>query len=185
MLNRTKKFCIVVTGLPASGKTTVGQKVAKALRIPYLDKDDFLEDLFQRCGIGDGNHRQSLSRQSDQLFQQQTQKLDKVVLISHWRPDGYTINSGTSTEWINRTYQNIVELYCDCPVELAANRFRLRTRHPGHLDQQKSVEQILQWMKTYQTFLPLNIGKLIKLDISQKIDYSKLAVQIESSLRMF
>ena len=37
---------VIVTGLPASGKSTLGRAVAAALGLPMLDKDDILEALF-------------------------------------------------------------------------------------------------------------------------------------------
>lgn len=43
----------VLSGLPASGKTTVGRGIASAMAIPLLDKDDFLEDLFEKHRVGD------------------------------------------------------------------------------------------------------------------------------------
>jgi len=36
---------IILTGLPASGKSTLGRAVAAALGLPMLDKDDILEAL--------------------------------------------------------------------------------------------------------------------------------------------
>ena len=37
---------IIVTGLPASGKSTIGRAVAAALNLPLLDKHEILEGLF-------------------------------------------------------------------------------------------------------------------------------------------
>ena len=53
---------IVLSGLPASGKSTLGRAVAKALRLPMLDKDELLEALFESRGIGDADWRRRLSR---------------------------------------------------------------------------------------------------------------------------
>lgn len=41
------KVGVVVTGLPASGKTTLGRHIATSLGFGFLDKDEFLEDLFK------------------------------------------------------------------------------------------------------------------------------------------
>ena len=48
-----RDYCIAVTGLPGSGKSTVGRTVARSLDCAYLDKDDFLEQLFDQRGTGD------------------------------------------------------------------------------------------------------------------------------------
>ncbi|WP_370645738.1 AAA family ATPase [Ruegeria sp. Ofav3-42] len=56
------KLGIVVTGLPASGKTTVAREIAKRLGLVFLDKDDFLEELYERHGVPSWEHRKKLSR---------------------------------------------------------------------------------------------------------------------------
>ena len=37
---------IIISGLPASGKTTLGRELAKLLGFQFIDKDDILESLF-------------------------------------------------------------------------------------------------------------------------------------------
>lgn len=54
----TKAF-IVISGIPASGKTTLASQLAPVLNLPLLDKDDILESLFDSLGIGDAEWRAS------------------------------------------------------------------------------------------------------------------------------
>ncbi|MEM7799841.1 MAG: AAA family ATPase [Chloroflexota bacterium] len=70
--------CIVVTGLPASGKSTFGKRVAAELELPLLDKDDFLEQLYKEKGVGDRSWRQMLSRESDERFKHAAAQYDSV-----------------------------------------------------------------------------------------------------------
>ena len=42
---------IVLTGMPASGKSTVAAKLADALSLPVLAKDEFKEALFDTIGF--------------------------------------------------------------------------------------------------------------------------------------
>ena len=63
-----ENYCIIITGLPGSGKSTIGRLIAKALNIPMFDKDDYLEKLFEERGINDLAWRQKLSRESDLQF---------------------------------------------------------------------------------------------------------------------
>ena len=161
-----KNFCIVITGLPSSGKSTIGKVIANELRLPYLDKDDYLETLFEDKGIGDLKWRQQLSRESDELFKRDAQKHKAAVLVSHWRPKGSNSTSGTPVEWIEKTYAHIIELYCRCPVDEVAKRFMSRSRHPGHQDGMKSKKEILEWLRIYRKHLPLSLGILETLDTS-------------------
>ncbi|MFZ4462043.1 MAG: AAA family ATPase [Patescibacteria group bacterium] len=41
-----KSLLIIITGLPCTGKTTLGRKLAEELRLPFVSKDDFKELLF-------------------------------------------------------------------------------------------------------------------------------------------
>ena len=130
---------IFVTGLPGSGKSTLGRRLAAELGWPILDKDDFLEALFDSQGLGDEQWRRRLSIEADKQFEITALEQSNTVLVSHWRPSGRT-DTGTPVDWVNRHFQNTVEVYCECDPELATRRFVSRTRHPGHLDTTKSEE---------------------------------------------
>ena len=44
------RLLVVVSGLPASGKTTVGRVLSEGLSLPLIDKDAILEALFDSLG---------------------------------------------------------------------------------------------------------------------------------------
>lgn len=44
-------YCILVTGIPASGKSTLAAAIAGALRLPWISKDRIKELLFDRLGF--------------------------------------------------------------------------------------------------------------------------------------
>ena len=154
------KSCIVVTGLPACGKSTIGKQIADSLEFSFLDKDNYLERLYEERGVGNSSWRQTLSRESDSHFIRDAKSLESVVLVSHWRTKEGT-DSGTPTEWLREYFTLVVELFCSCSTDIAASRFRRRERHPGHLDRQKSEESILAWMADYREGLPLRVGSLV------------------------
>jgi dephospho-CoA kinase len=56
------KIGVIVTGLPASGKATVARVVANALSFDLIDKDDFLEGLYELNDVSTWEDRKSLSR---------------------------------------------------------------------------------------------------------------------------
>ena len=90
---------IVISGLPGSGKSTLGQYLAKGLGLRVLDKDAILERLFEAKGVGDIEWRRMLSRESDIILQAEATASDGAVLVSHWRLPGMPLNSGTPTDW--------------------------------------------------------------------------------------
>lgn len=178
-----EKFAIVLSGLPASGKTTVGKTISRSLYIPYLDKDDFLERLFEEKGIGDFDWRAKLSADSNTIFEQEARKSDRIILISHWQPKG-AIGTGTPTAWLNDTYDKIVQINCQCSPQVSASRFISRTRHPGHLDAQRNFEDILKWMQGLTSGYPLESGSVINLETNEQTSYPALIDQLTRILQL-
>ncbi|MGD1934143.1 MAG: AAA family ATPase [Candidatus Phaeomarinobacter sp.] len=177
------KTALVISGLPASGKTTLGKQLASALDISFLDKDDFLEQLFEQEGVGDQAWRQKLSRQSDLEFERAAKLQESVVLISHWRPPTAEGTSGTPTQWLNDVFQNIVEVFCDCPPDEAARRFATRTRHEGHGDDYQADGEITATMSNWAKGLPLGIGPLIRVDTTLSVSVADVMPQLEKYLK--
>ncbi len=164
----TDSACIVITGLPGSGKSTLGREIAKHLDAVFLDKDDYLENLFSQRGVGDEGWRRMLSHESNRQFQADASKHDRVVLVSHWRPPESDARSGTPSEWLAERYAHRVELYCICPIDRALRQFSQRRRHPGHLDTDKTSEQLRRWFYDYANHLPLGLGQLVTYDSGDK-----------------
>jgi len=44
-------YCILVTGIPASGKSTIARMLSKKLNVPMISKDDMKEILFDDLGF--------------------------------------------------------------------------------------------------------------------------------------
>ncbi len=45
---------ILIHGLPATGKTTLGKQIAQLLELPFFSRDVYKELLFDVLGTGDG-----------------------------------------------------------------------------------------------------------------------------------
>ena len=56
---------LIVTGIPASGKSTIARALSQETGLEMLDKDEILDDLFNERGIGDVHGRTILSRTAD------------------------------------------------------------------------------------------------------------------------
>ena len=176
------RCAIVVTGLPASGKTTVARDIASALGFEFLDKDDFLERLYESHGVSSWDDRKRLSRLSDDLLQQRAKLTQSVVLVSHWRPRTGTDESGTPTDWLTAEFEQIVEVYCECSAEIATLRFLERRRHTGHMDQQRDRVTLTESMKTLHRSYPLGLGALVKICSEHKIDLAELISRIRQEI---
>jgi len=158
------ELCIYITGLPGAGKSAIGRYVSDFLSIPIIDKDDYLESLFESRGVGDSNWRHKLSREADQFFRNDAESENKIVLVSHWRPKDASVNYGTPSDWLVHAFNDVIEICCDCPVSVATNRFINRVRHMGHVDESRSSKEIAAWLNEYATHLPIGFGMCISIN---------------------
>lgn len=144
----------------------------------FLDKDDFLERLYDDQDISGWNARKLLSRKSDKHFQSAAEQADKAVLVSHWRPNNAFTKSGTPSEWMPKAFENIVEMYCECSSTIATQRFLARQRHPGHLDDQRDPEQLAQQIRSFSAGYPLRLGPVIRVNTESKVDIKNVLAQL-------
>jgi glucokinase len=176
----TRRF-VVLSGLPGSGKSTLGWQLASALNLPLIDKDDVLERLYESKGVGDAAWRRSLSRESDVRFQAEATASNGAVLVSHWRFDGMPSDSGTPTTWLLGLSSHIVNVHCSCEPEIAAERFLQRKRHPGHLDGEASYAEVLAGLRAIARLGPLGIGPRVEVDTSREPDLDAVVRDIHAA----
>ena len=176
---RMKRF-IVVSGLPASGKSTLAAAVAAQLKLPLLDKDAILESLFETLGAGDSSWRTRLSRSADGIMQQLATQSQGAVLASWWRHRLSTAMSGTSPDWLLSLGGELVELHCKCDPHTAARRFFSRRRHPGHLDNLKSETEELARFKQSHDHGALGIGRVVEVDTERPPDIHRILLQLSA-----
>lgn len=171
---------LVVSGLPASGKTTLALRAAQALGLPLLDKDDILEALFDGLGVGDADWRQRLSRAADTVLRRLAERSAGAVLASFWRHPRAAGPSGTPTAWLSELSPGLVELYCVCSPAVAADRFLVRTRHAGHLDREKRRDEVLASFVDLAAHGPLALAPVVRADTERQIDLDGVLAQVRS-----
>lgn len=172
---------VVISGLPASGKSRLGATIAPLLGLALLDKDDFLEALYDRLGVGDTNWRTRLSRDSDDQFNTAAVASGAAVLVSFWRHPGQN-GGGTPSEWLSSLPGPLIELHCACPTDLTLQRFRDRSRHPGHLDTARDTAGLQIKFDEYAARGPLGVGPVIVVDTATMPDARALAARIRRVL---
>ncbi|MEV6524945.1 AAA family ATPase [Longispora sp. NPDC051575] len=165
---------IVMSGLPASGKSTLARRIGERLTFPVIDKDRILEALFDTLGVGDQAWRTRLSRASDEVLVATSETARRAVLDNWWH-----------REWaVPRLRQLgglLIEVHCACDVEVASERFRARRRHPGHLDQvlteEEAEERIARVRASFRGPLGLG-GPLLVVDTNRPVDVGELVAGI-------
>lgn len=168
-----------MSGLPGSGKTTLARPLAAALSLPLLDKDDILESLFESLGVSTPEERSRLSRASDRVLQDAAAKSQGAVLSSFWRRESLSKTAGTPTEWLRELSDAaVVEVLCECPPRLAAERYAGRSRHPSHLDYHKTADELVWQFEQLDALGPLRLGPLLRADTTDAVDVEALAQAI-------
>jgi glucokinase len=172
---------VVLSGIPASGKTTVARALSRALDLPLIDKDDVLESLFETRGTGDSVWRRQLSRESDEEFKRLALASPAAVVCSFWHVTGMPASSGTPADWLMQLPRPLVHVRCTCDVKVAIRRFRERTRHAGHLDQQRDFAGVVADLAFLVRLPPLALEPRIDVDTTDDLDLNRLAWQIQST----
>jgi hypothetical protein len=157
-------------------------QLASVLNLPVIDKDSILESLFGSEGTGDRAWRRRLSRNSDAMLQAQALASEGAILVSFWRLPGMPADSGTPTAWLSELPGRIVHLHCECAPQTAAERFLRRSRHPGHLDRERSYEDILHTLEAIAALPQIQIEPRIDVDTNQEIDLEMLARDVAGAL---
>jgi predicted kinase len=162
MADRAKPLLVVVTGPPASGKTTVARRIAHGVGLPLFAKDDFKEILFDVVGTGD---REWSRRLGDAVFRilfhlmnEELRAGGSIVVEANFAP------GLTEPQVAELPPHRFVQLYCTAPEDVLVERFRSRARHPGHLDE-AIVEDVRRGIREGR-WAPLEVsGELVEVDV--------------------
>jgi len=132
-------FVLIVTGAPASGKTTLGRQLAAALGLPYFSKDLFRESLFDSLGWHDRAWSQRLGGASTRLLFRSAEALlaagQSVLLECNFYAQWDTPQLlGLRDRFACR----FVQVVCTADGPTLVERYERRAlsgeRHPGHTD---------------------------------------------------
>jgi predicted kinase len=168
---------VVVTGPPASGKTTIAEAIAQELALPLVAKDDVKEILFDTLGTGDRPWSRRLGTATFEILFHLARRLlesgQSLVLEGNF--DAGRAGGSFATLRAAR----LIQVHCSASEEIVLGRYRARTRHPGHLDDEieHEVAQALRLGRHAPLDLP---GELLRVDTSRSVDAQGVARQVRA-----
>lgn len=129
---------VVVSGPPASGKSTLAPVLAAELGLALVAKDTVKDALMSVLPVPDVEASRQLGRAA----------VRAMLAVAADSPVGVVIESNFSrslaVEALSSLPHPVVEVFCRCDREVAADRYRHRagTRHAGHFDTVRSVDEL-------------------------------------------
>jgi hypothetical protein len=153
-------------------------QVPQALRSSSCDHHDFTcnatpGDLFSVSLTPE--RRGELSRLADIKFCELAGFLGFAVLSSWWKHPLSSQNAGTDVAWLRREGMQVVEVYCNCPVAIAAERFVSRHRHPGHIDSLRTKHALLPQLSEAERVGPVFPQQALICDTERELSTSAVA----------
>jgi predicted kinase len=159
---------ILVGGWPGAGKSTLARALAAELAVPLLAKDDIKEVLADALGQpADVEASRRLGRAAVRVMLTLARHCPDAVLDSTWFED--------ARPFVEALPRPLVEVRCLVDREVARSRYLARAahRHPGHLDRDRSEDEL--WGRPVP---PLGVGPLVEVDTSGAVDVPALAERI-------
>jgi len=165
---------VMVNGLPASGKSTLGPGLAAALGATYLAKDRVKEALAQAAAV----EVPGVGAIAMNTVYEIAASLDAVVVVDSWwfRPrDLEHARAGLARCGAKAS----AEVWCDVPASVARSRFVARRRPALYEDAARLATDWPRWAAEAQ---PLAIGPVIRVDTGRPVDLPALAAAVAAAL---
>lgn len=176
---------IIVSGPPASGKTTLAKALADELKWPLASKDGYKEALMDALGWS----TEEWSKQMGKACM----KLVLLTLEDHLRANLPIIVEGSFRN--NRDHEPLqklcaqydvsaLEVHCTASSEILRERYIERMdsadRHPGHLPEKDRLEEHLkrQFIDEFDNYKALGFIDVVEVDTSQGFNTDAVVEEI-------
>lgn len=186
-----KKKLIVIAGIPATGKTTYGNKISKELSIPIFSKDKFKEVIYD--SIGDDKLEYEQKRRVGITSYSVLYTICEEIMktgASFIIESNFTSDSAINiNELLKKYHYESLVIKFDADIKILHKRFLDREksleRHPGLLangifDDIEKFKEVSNKARNFK----LNDGKEILIDTSDfsKIDFGEIMKEIKSKI---
>jgi len=164
---------VLVSGAPGSGKSTLAKGLAESLHTNLIGKDlikETLWDLFNPPA-GDLAWSKRLGGAAMEVMWTLAAQSHRVVLEANFRP-----HSDYEKTKLRGLSANLIEVYCQCPPEVARERYERRaeksTHHPAHVTPTLDPSFLAEFDQ------PIGLGPVVRVDTTLPIDIETLTQQV-------
>ena len=162
---------VLVTGPPASGKSTLAPGLAELLCLPLLAKDTIKDALMEFMPPADVDQSRTLGRAA----------VGVMLALAAVSPVGAVVESNfyrsVAADNLARLPGPVVEVFCRCESEVAKARYRRRagTRAAGHFDDVRTDDEL--W--NTEVAEPVAGGwPVVEVDTNNPVDMGALVAAI-------
>jgi len=183
-----RTIVILITGHPATGKTTLAHYLAEELSLPLIWKDQIKETLFETLGVSTIEWSRTLGVAAWELLYQQVENLLRVG-VSH------VVESNFDPAYADEHWQNLkrehdfrlIQVRCETEPETLLERYCRRIeqggRHAGHVDA-RGDESFLATIQESMGWVTVE-SQRVSIDTTEfgQIDYREIAQTIKDLIR--
>ncbi|MBI3741766.1 MAG: AAA family ATPase, partial [Chloroflexi bacterium] len=169
-MSRAEIYLIIVSGPPGAGKTTLARKIAPALTLPLVTKDDIKEALFDSLGWSDRAWSRKMGGASYALLFYFVEALiaarQSVIVESNF--DARFCSETLRALQVQHNFAAL-QIQCYAPLAILQARYNDRvssgTRHPGHTDQ-LAQDELGAMSETGRSEILALVSEIIEVDTS-------------------
>jgi len=160
---------VYVSGAPGAGKTSLAVPLATELGWALLTKDRIKETLHDAFGApaSDLAWSRRLGAAAMELMWALAADAPAVVIEANFRP-----YSEYERAKLAALAARPVEVYCDCPPEVAVERYDSRATHAVHVIKRLGLAAMAEYDR------PVGVGVLIRVDTTRPVDAAHVAKEV-------
>lgn len=172
---RTRPLFVVVSGPPASGKSTLAPVLARELGLPLVAKDTIKDAFMSVLSVPDIDSSRKVGRGA----------VAAMLAVAADAPMGAVIEGNfyrsVAVDSLGRLPGPLVEVFCRCDqaVAYARHQDRAGTRHAGHFDTVRTGEEL--WND--EVTAPVAGGwPVLEVDTNVAVDVAEVLAFIRGSI---